>query len=133
MDKTTLTLVLAGLLVLFIVLVSIYVWIGRSKKEVYASSQAVVTFEGMCSLIHSRSTSNAQLNYAVDTIIGRYCKVIEVQRPFSVYASLLEALCVHPNTDSKVILRFQKALISINPHFKDQIENTLKLGLAQRK
>lgn len=129
MDKTTLTLVMAGLLVLLIVLVSIYVWIGRSKKEPQASSQAVITFEGMCALIHSRATSNAQLNYAVDTIIGRYGHIED----FRVYGSLLEKLCVHPNTDSKVILRFQKALITANPHFKDQIEKTLKLGLAERK
>lgn len=129
MDKITLILIMAGLLVLFIVLVSIYVWIGRSKKEVPASLQAVVTFEGLCALIHNRSASNEQLNDAVDTIIERYVHIED----FRVYASLLEALCVHPNTDSKVILRFQKALIIANPKLKDQIEKTLKLGLAGRK
>lgn len=129
MDKTILTLGLAGLLVLFIVLVSIYVWIGRTKKEVVKSCEAVVTFEGMCSLIHNYSASNVQLNSAVDTIIERYGHIED----FRVYASLLEALCVHPNTDSKVILRFQKALITANPNLKDQIEKTLKLGLAGRK
>lgn len=129
MDKTILTLSLAGLLVLFIVLVSIYVWIGRTKKEVVKSSEAVVTFEGMCAIIHNYSASNVQLNSTVDTIIERYGHIDD----FRVYASLLEALCVHPNTDSKVILRFQKALIVANPNLKDQIENTLKLGLAGRK
>lgn len=129
MDKTTLMLGLAGLLVLFIVLVAIYVWIGRSKKEEHASPQAIVTFEDICALIHNRSTSNTELNGAVDTIIGRYSHIED----FRVYAALLEALCVHPNTDSKVILRFQKALITANPNLKDQIEKTLKLGLAGRK
>jgi hypothetical protein len=129
MDKITLILIMAGLLVLFIVLVSIYVWIGRSKKEVPASLQVVVTFEGLCALIHNRSASNLQLNDAVDTIIGRYSHIED----FRVYASLIEALCVHPNTDSKVILRFQKALIAANPNHKEQIEKTLKLGLAGRK
>ncbi|MDP3301997.1 MAG: hypothetical protein Q8S36_08550 [Sulfuricurvum sp.] len=129
MDKTTLILGLAGLLVLFTVLVSIYVWIGRSKTHAEPSSQAVITFEGMCALIHSRSTSNLQLNTAVDTIIERYGHIED----FRVYASLLEALCVHPKTDSKVILRFQKALITANPKYKEQIEKTLKLGLAARK
>lgn len=128
MDKTTLILIMAGLLVLFIVLVFIYVWIGRSKKEMHVSTQAVITFEGMCALIHNYSTSNAQLNNAVDTIIERYVHIEDLR----VYASLLEALCVHPNTDSKVILRFQKALIRANPNLKDQIEKTLKLGLAGR-
>lgn len=129
MDKTTLILVMGGLLLLFIVLVSIYIWIGRSKKELPTSAQAVVTFEQMCALIHNYSASNAQLNGAVDTIIGRYGNI----ENFSVYASLLEALCVHPNTDSKAILRFQKGLIAANPNLRDQIEKTLKLGLAGRK
>lgn len=129
MDKTTLILVMASLLLLFIALVSIYVWIGRTKKESAANTQAVSTFEGMCSLIHSRSATNAQLNDAADTIIGRYSHIDD----FRVYAPLLEALCTHPNTDSKVILRFQKALITANPHLKDQIEKMLKLGLEGRK
>ena len=129
MDKTTLILVMVGLLVLFIVLVSIYIWIGRTKKELDANTQAVVTFEGMCALIYSKHTSTAQLSDAVDTIIGRYSEV----KDFRVYASLLEAVCMHPNADSKVILRFQKALITANPKLKGQIEKALKLGLAGRK
>ena len=128
MDKITLIFVMLGLMVLLIVLVGIYVWIGRTKKEVPEDTQAVITFEGMCSLIHSRLASNAQLNGAVDTIIGRYSHIED----FGVYGLLLEALCVHPNTDSKVVLRFQKALIAANPKLKEKIEKTLKLGLAER-
>lgn len=129
MDKTTLTLVMVGLLVLFIALVSLYVWSGRTKKATVVNPQAVVTFEMMCAVIGKNASTNAQINHAVDTIIERYGHIDD----YGVYGGLLEKLCVHPATDSKVILRFQKGLITANPHYKDQIEKTLKLGLAGRK
>lgn len=133
MDKTTLVLTMAGLLLLFIALVSIYVWSARVKKVAPVNAGISITFETMCAVINHASSKNPELNRAVDTIIERYCDVIEGERPFDAYASLLAKLCVHPHTDSKVILRFQKALIAANPNFKDQIEKTLKLGLAGRK
>lgn len=133
MDKTTLILAMASLLLLFIGLVSIYVWSGRSKKIVSTSADVVVTFETMCAVINHASSNNSEINRAVDTIIERYCDVSEGERPFDVYASLLAKLCVHPHTDSKVILRFQRAVLAANPKYKDSIEKTLKLGLAGRK
>ena len=129
MDKTTLILVMVGLLVLFIVLVSIYIWIGYTKEEVHVDTEVAITFLGMRTLIYSKHTSNAQLNDAADTIIRHYSHI----KDFRVYASLLEALCVHPNADSNVILRFQRGLITANPNLKGQIEKALKLGLAGRK
>ncbi|MDD5210831.1 MAG: hypothetical protein PHV62_00310 [Sulfuricurvum sp.] len=128
MDKITLVFVMAGLLLLFIALVSIYVWSAR-KKAAPINSEAVMTFETMCEVINKNSSSNAQINHAVDAIIERYSHIDD----FRVYGALLEMLCTHPQTDSKVILRFQKALITANQDFKDQIEKRLKLGLAGRK
>lgn len=129
MDKTTLMLVMALLLVIFILLVAVYVWNGRTKKDPAVSCEALETFGEMCAVIHKNTSTNTQLNHAVDTIIERYSHIDD----FEAYGALLEKLCIHPATDSKVILRFQKALISENPHFKDRIEQTLKLGLAGRK
>lgn len=127
MDAVTLLLVFAGLLILLIVLVTIYVWLGRSKKQ--NSGDIPETFEGMVSVINRTSSSNKELNHAVDMIVQRYSKITD----FETYASALEKLCTHPNTDSKLILRFQKALIAANPKEKEKIENRLKLGLAGRK
>jgi len=129
MDKTTLVLVMAGLLVLFIVLVAVYVIMGRSKKATAVNVEEVVTFETICSVINSTSSSNVQLNRAVATIIEHYGQISD----FGAYGGLLEKLCIHPATDSKVILRFQKALITANVNYKESIEKTLKLGLEGRK
>ena len=134
MDKTTLVLAMAGLLVLFIALVSIYVWSARLKKHVVVTNEVnVETFPMLCAVINHVSSKNPELNRAVDSIIERYGHVVEGERPFDVYGSLLAKLCVHPHTDSKVILRFQRAVLAANPQFKDQIEKSLKLGLAGRK
>ena len=75
MDKTTLILVMVGLLVLFIVLVSIYIWIGHTKEEVHVDTEVAITFLGMRTLIYSKHTSNAQLNDAADTIIRHYSHI----------------------------------------------------------
>jgi hypothetical protein len=133
MDKTTLILVMAGLLVLFMVLVSIYVWRARPKQTIVQHEETAVTFPMLCGVINHASSKNPELNRAVDTIIERYCDVVEGERSFDVYASLLAKLCVHPHTDSKMILRFQRAVLKANPNYREQIEKTLKLGLAGRK
>ena len=133
MDKTTLVLIMVSLLLIFIMLVSIYVWSGRTKKEAVFNETSLESFPMLCAVIQHASSKNPELNHAVDAIIERYCNVVEGDRPFDVYASLLAKLCVHPHTDSKMILRYQRAVLSANPSYKDQIEKTLKLGLAGRK
>lgn len=124
---------MAGLLLVFITLVFIYVWIGRSKKTVVQHEQTAVTFSTLCTVINHASSTNPELNRAVDTIIERYCDVVEGERPIDVYLLLLTKLCVHPHTDSKLILRFQRAVLRANPRYKEEIERTLKMGLAGRK
>lgn len=129
MDTTTLFLILLALFVVLIVLVAVYVGAQGSKKPVTTTAQTAVTFEMMCSIINRSSANNIELNNTVDTIIARYSEITDID----VYGSLLEKLCTHPNTDSKVILRFQKALIKANPKYKEQLEKSLKIGLAGRK
>lgn len=130
MDKTALVLIMVGLLVVFIALVAVYVWIGRSKKAVEPAEQTAVTFETLQGIIHRSSSTNGELNGAVDMIVERYGDMRD--RGVDVYAALLEKLCIHPHTDSKVILRFEKALRGANPHHKEEIDKALKHGLEQR-
>lgn len=131
MDKTALVLIMVGLLVVFIALVAVYVWIGRSKQTVRSGhAEAAVTFETLQGIIHRSSSTNGELNGAVDMIVERYGDMRD--RGVDVYAALLEKLCIHPHTDSKVILRFEKALRGANPHHKEEIDKALKHGLEQR-
>lgn len=132
MDKTSLILVMAVLLVVFIILVFLYVWLGRVKQAGTLSTESIVTFPMLCGVIKNRSATNGELNRAVDTILERFSHVNDGEQAFGVYAELLERLCLHDNTDSKLILRFEKGIRTANPRFKEEIEKALKIGLSER-
>lgn len=130
MDKVTLLLIMAGLLFALILLVLLYVWVTRTKRV--PDAQALDTFESLQSLISDMSTSNKELVRAVEVLIEKFIQIGEGTRDYSHYEALIEKLCIHPHTDSKVILRFERALSSANPRFKEKIEKALKTGLAGR-
>ncbi|MGZ8546788.1 MAG: hypothetical protein ACXWVU_05270, partial [Sulfuricurvum sp.] len=115
MDKTTPLLIMGTLLIILIFLVWIYVWIGRSKKKIIPEIIVPVTFESLQAIIHHSRSTNSDLNHAVNIIIKRFIDVGNATRGFEMYASLLKKLCTHPHTDSKIILRFEKALRAANP------------------
>jgi len=132
MDKTTPLLIMGTLLVVLIVLVVLYVWIGRSKRKGVEDVDVPVTFASLQAVIHHPSSTNGELNDAVNIILEKFIEVGSTERGFEKYASLLQTLCTHPHTDSKVILKFEKALRTANPQYKEEIGKTLRLGLAQR-
>jgi len=132
MDKTTPLLIMGALLVVLIVLVVLYVWIGRSKRKGVEDVDVPVTFASLQAVIHHPSSTNGELNDAVNIILEKFIEVGSTERGFEKYASLLQTLCTHPHTDSKVILKFEKALRTANPRYKEEIGKTLRLGLAQR-
>lgn len=130
MDKVTLLLIMMGLLFTLIFLVLLYVWVSRTKKA--PDAQAADTFESLQSLISDVSTSNNDLARAVEVLIEKFIQIGEGTRDYSHYEALIEKLCIHPHTDSKVVLRFERALRSANPRFKEKIEKALKHGLSHR-
>ncbi|MDP3464171.1 MAG: hypothetical protein Q8R86_00195 [Sulfuricurvum sp.] len=130
MDKVTLLLIMVGLLFTLIFLVLLYVWVSRTKRA--PDAQAAETFESLQSLISDVSTSNNDLVRAVEVLIEKFIQIGEGTRDYSHYEALIERLCIHPHTDSKVVLRFERALRSANPRFKEKIEKALKHGLAHR-
>lgn len=127
---TTLMLTMVGLLFLLIALVFIYVWAGRSRKSTAKDVKMVETFESLSAIIKNRSTDTAELHRASELILENFGTI----EPQSIkhYQSLIETLCVHPRTDSKLVLRFEKSLRTANPRFAHEIEHALSLGLATR-
>jgi hypothetical protein len=117
-----------GLLFTLIVLVLIYVWLGRTKKSDVDNINVPETFESLSAIIHSPASTNKALNHAVDMILSRFCTIVEYHH----YENLIHGVCVHPNTDSKLVSRFEKRLRDANPKFKEKIQKTLKEGLSKR-
>lgn len=128
--STTLILTLVGLLFLLIALVFIYVWIGRTRQNTPSVPETIETFESLREIINNRESTNAQLNRAVTMMTQRFGRIDP--RHIGTYKHLIEALCLHPHTDSKLILRFEKTLREINPAYTHEIEQALAIGLAAR-
>lgn len=130
MITVNLILTIVGLLFLLIALVALYVWGSKSKTPQAAPAPKLETFETLSHIITSPSSSRADLNRAVEAIVSRFSHI----DPHTIgeYKHLLEVLCVHPHTDSQLILRFEKTLRSANPTFSEEIEKALAIGLAAR-
>lgn len=131
MDTLTLFLILVGLLFLLILLVGVYVWMNRSKPLASEEGKPL-DFGELKALIYNKLSDNKALNSAVSEIIERFVSIDGKARTIEEFTSLIETLCFHPNTDSKVILKFDKALRAANPRYKERIEKSIKSGLAER-
>lgn len=130
MITANLILTIAGLLFILIVLVALYVWSNKSKTVPETVLTTIETFESLSDIIKNRSSSARELNHAVEVILSRFGTM--TSHTVGKYKLLLEELCTHPRTDSKLILRFEKTLRMNNPTYAHDIEKSLALGLAQR-
>lgn len=130
MITANLVLTIIGLLFLLIVLVALYVWIGKSKTVVETAPTTIETFESLSEIIKSRSSSARELKHAVEMILNHFGSING--HTIGKYQYLLEALCTHPRTDSKLILQFEKTLRMKNPDYTHEIEKSLAVGLAKR-
>jgi hypothetical protein len=128
MITANLILTIVGLLFLLIALVALYVW--SSKGNPPPEPVNIETFESLSAIIKRRSSSGAELSHAVNTILVRFGTI--TSHTLGTYKHLLESLCVHPKTDSKLILQFEKTLRTNNPDYAHEIEQSLALGLAAR-
>lgn len=128
---TTLILSLIGLLFLLILLVGVYVWLGRVKPLVSEDGKPL-SFHELQALIHNKHSDNHTLNSAVNEIIERFIMIDGQERTIEDFTGMIEALCIHAHTDSKVILKLDKALRSANPRYKERIEKSIKTALAER-
>lgn len=130
MITVNLIFTIAGLLFILIALVGIYVWSSKGKSVPSSSPESIETFESLSALIQNRASSNAQLSHAVEMIVKHFGTISP--STLATYKSLVESLCVHPNTDSKLVIRFEKALRQANPKYTHDIEHSLSVGLAAR-
>ncbi|HLD23755.1 MAG TPA: hypothetical protein VJA83_07410 [Sulfuricurvum sp.] len=130
MITADLILTIAGLLFVLILLVTLYVWSSKGKTVSVVAPSTIETFESLSEIIKNRSSSARELHHAVEMILNHFGTM--TSHTVGKYKLLLEGLCVHPHTDSKLILRFEKTLRMNNPTYAHDIEKSLALGLAQR-
>ena len=128
--STTLIITMAGLLLVLIVLVFLYIWVSRTRSVKSEPLNSIETFETLYPTILNSDSKNEELWHVCETIMQRYA-VIAPNR-LDIYLHLIETLCVHPHTESKLIVQFEKGLRSANPRYAKEIEGALSRGLAHR-
>lgn len=130
MITANLILTIVGLLFLLIILVALYVWIGKNKTLKIEAPHTIETFESLSEMIKNKSSTAKELHHAVEMILEHFGGIDS--HSVGKYLYLLEALCTHPRTDSKLILRFEKTLRTHNLDYSHEIEKALAIGLAAR-
>lgn len=92
-------------------------------------TKKVKTFEELSKVIHTSYSSLDELDQAVIEILLRYSKIND----FELYEKLLQKICTHKNSSSKLILKFQRGLIEENKTMKLKLDKTLEIGMKVRK
>jgi hypothetical protein len=130
-----------------VLIVLVFVYVKSMKKKAlqhqYAAQgevavkTSVPTFLELKAIIKNRSSSSAALEQAVNDLMKYYGEIppkrgISTDKMFDEYATLLIALCRHPNTNAKIVVLFDKLLRQKNPSYENNIEAMLTKGLESR-
>lgn len=128
--STNLILTMTLLMAVLLILVSLYIALLKKRSPKKMPYTETVTFETLCRVIDNPASTTENLRNATDDIVTRFPEITEgnVQQ----YVQLVETLCTHPATDSRIILDFEKLLRKKNPNFANRINQALTAGLKQR-
>lgn len=133
MMQADLIITAGGLILLLISLVFLYVWLGKSKKIVKKSVVAekkIENFQTFINIIKDAKSSKQELTRAVDMIVKDYYIISKDSE--SKYLNLIFLICIHPETDSQLVLKLEKNIREKNPKHAKEIEKALARGLAAR-
>ena len=143
MEIALLIKTIAGLVVVLGILVFILLLPTTDKKKkkikrtTIDSDKPKTDLDSLRHIIRDRLTSKQKLQEALDLVIklhGHIPKKLgtRVNPGFDAYMEILIMICRHPNTDKDIILKFDKELATINPEYKDEINQSIKQGLDSR-
>jgi len=145
MDVVVLIKSIIGLVVILLVLVFLFVYLPRDthKQSVKKSAKnkadtqqkkQVPTFEALFRVIKNQNTPTSQLKEALDTIIQEYGTIppkmgMRIHPDFYKYSEILLRICRHKQTNKDIIIGFYKALLTRNPSYAKEIDDSLTKGL----
>lgn len=144
MDKVVLVEMVVGLVVLISVLVLFLLYRSKAKRkraEVLQQQQkkdvCPYTLEELVGVIRNKKSSQNDLASATEDIVRYYGKIApkngtEVSEEFYTYAKALSQLCRHPHVSKPILLRFEKELRTLNPHYAKELENILMKAIKSR-
>jgi len=144
MLSTPLLLSIIVFSLLLLILVIVYIR-GSKKSKVQNTIKkntptimvAPPTFKMLQAIISNQKSSSVELEDAVKNVIEYYGIIpakegIHPNKLFKKYAQLIITVCRHKNTNSKIVLLFDRELQKKNPTYEQNIEEMLQRGLNSR-
>ena len=140
----------AGLLVLLAILVYLMISVPKAKAKAKAEAEAKknskvasvdtkinIDFNHLRAIIRNKKSTSKELKEALDLILKYHGTIhpklgARAHQDFDMYMDVIMHICRHPNTNKNLILKFDKELVSKNPEYKVDINDSLTKGLNSR-
>ncbi len=147
MISSNLIIVIVFLSLILLILVFLYInnrkknakhkELKSSKTSQSARKTIPPTFELLKRIIKDNKTSMLELEDAITDLMQYYGEIppkrgLTPDKMFSEYATLLIAVCRHKNTNTKIVVKFDKQLREKNPLYASNIDEMLQRGLNSR-
>lgn len=117
------------LIILLAVLLALLFRRAKIKKALCVQTQeSVESLEVLFQRMKSAKVSATELEATLDLVLEHYGKIDD----FTLYEKILFSITLHPNTNKKIILNFDKQLSLRNPSFKKAISNAITDALKAR-
>lgn len=142
MEITLLVKAIIGLVVILGILVFILLLPKEKTKTTNIKSStdsraSKTDLNSLRQIIRNRVSSKKELQDAVNLVIKHHGNIPKrlgsrVNPQFDSYMEILIMICRHPNTDKNIILNFDKQLSTLNPEYKNEINDSISKGLDSR-
>lgn len=88
-------------------------------------------------VIKNKKTTTKELATVLDLVIkhhGNIAKKIGIRThpDFDIYVDIILTICRHTNTNKNIIVKFDKELVTLNPDYKEEINDAITKGLNSR-
>ncbi len=114
----------------------------KKKKQVLKKPQpskraSIPTLKALVAIIKDKKTTTEELSDTIDSILKHYGTIhpklgVRIHPDFKIYGAIMLRICHHPNTNKKIILKFDKELRVKNPAYTQEINDFLTKGLDTR-
>lgn len=109
----------------------------KKVSKVSTQESDYKSLEELLEVIKNRKSTTEQLKSALDLIIKYHSTIpsklgVRLHPRFNIYGEVLLRICRHPNTSTKIILDFDRALEKKNEEYVKDINDFITKGLNSR-
>lgn len=129
MNPNAFFIVISFIVVLALLLIVLLKLPNKKNKETIVVDNSIIDFDSVMMLLDSEYSTTEDLQRAKEYFFNYYHKwdLSKMQKK-----SFLVALCLHPKTNSKLILSAERKLGEKNPKLKKDFEKIVKQALEFR-